>query len=278
MRGMSEQQQDYIYDASSEDERRRLELLEQLNDPATVEHLEAIGVGPGWRCLEIGGGGGSLTRWLCERVGAEGRVVATDLDTRFLDEIEAANLEVRRHDILEDELETGAFDLVHSRFLLEHLPRYREALANMVDAVAPGGWILVEDVDFAGALLADPAQRPGYPRETVAVAAELTGRLLAMAPVRGIQPELGRHLPTLLAEAGLEEVGGEGRTSWLWSGTEQAELGRLSLDRVTKVAAEMGAITEEDRARYMAVVSEPGIGTFSPLRFGAWGRKPASTD
>lgn len=271
---MSEQKQDYIYDASSEDERRRLELLERLNDPASFAHLEAIGVGPGWRCLEIGGGGGSLTRWLCDRVGAEGRVVATDLDARFLDEIDAANLEVRRHDILEDELETGAFDLVHSRFLLEHLPRYREALARMIDAVAPGGWILVEDVDFAGALLADPDQRPGYPRDTVPVAAELTGRLLAMAPMRGIQPELGRHLPTLLAEAGLEEVGGEGRTSWLWSGTEQAELGRLSLDRVTKVAAEMGAITEEDRARYMAVVSEPGIGTFSPLRFGAWGRKP----
>lgn len=275
---MSERKQDYIYDAASADERRRLELLERLNDPATVEHLEAIGVGPGWRCLEIGGGGGSLARWLCERVGAEGRVVATDLDTRFLDEIEAANLEVRRHDILEDELESGAFDLVHSRFLLEHLPRYRDALARMIDAVAPGGWILVEDVDFAGALLADPAQRPGYPQETVAVAAELSARLLAMAPMRGIQPELGRHLPALLAEAGLEEVGGEGRTTWLWTGTEQAELGRLSLDRVTKVAAEMGAITEEERAGYMRVVTEPGIGTFSPLRFGAWGHKPGSTD
>ncbi|HYO61971.1 MAG TPA: methyltransferase domain-containing protein, partial [Actinomycetota bacterium] len=275
---MSEQTQDYIYDAASADERRRLELLERLNDPATVEHLEAIGVGPGWRCLEVGGGGGSLTRWLCDRVGPEGRVVATDLDTRFLDEIEAANLEVRRHDVLEDELESGAYDLVHSRFLLEHLPRYRDALARMIDAVAPGGWILVEDVDFAGALLADPAERPGYPRETVAVAAELSARLLSMAPMRGIQPELGRHLPALLAEAGLEVVGGEGRTTWLWTGTEQAELGRLSLDRVTKVAAEMGAITEEERAGYMRVVTEPGIGTFSPLRFGAWGRKPGSPD
>ena len=266
----------YIYDAASADERRRLELLERLNDPATVAHLEAIGVTSGWRCLEIGGGGGSITRWLCERVGSEGRVVATDLDTRFLDEIDSPNLEVRRHDILEDELEEGAFDLVHSRFLLEHLPGYRDALARMIDALKPGGWILVEDVDFAGALLADASQRPGYPPETVPVAAELAHRLLALAPVRGIQPELGRRLPELLAGAGLEDVGGEGRTSWLWTGTEEAELGRLSLDRVTKVAADAGAITQDEREQYMAVVTEPGIGTFTPLRFGAWGRKPGA--
>ena len=265
----------YIYDPSSEDERRRLELLERLNDPATLAHLETIGVGPGWRCLEIGGGGGSVTRWLCERVGESGRVVATDLDTRFLDEIGAANLEVRKHDVLEDELESGAYDLVHSRFLLEHLPAYRDALARMVDALAPGGWILLEDVDFAGAILGDPDQRPGYPPESIPVAAEITAGMLAMAPTRGIQPELGRRLPALLAESGLEQIGAEGRTSWMWTGTEEAELGRLSLERVTKVAVEMGALSEEDRARYMAVVTDPGIGTFSPWRFGAWGRKPA---
>jgi SAM-dependent methyltransferase len=271
---MANDSEGYIYDASSDDERTRLQLLERLNDPATIAHFEAVGVGPGWRCLEIGGGGGSVTRWLCERVGTEGRVVATDLDTRFLDEIDAPNLEVRRHDILADELEPGAYDLVHSRFLLEHLERYRDALARMVDALAPGGWIVLEDVDFAGALMGDPAQRPGYPPETIPVAAEITTGMLAMAPVRGIQPELGRRLPALLAEAGLEDVGGEGRMTWLWTGTEEAELGRLSMERVTKVAVEMGALGEEDRARYMAVVTDPGIGSFTPLRFGAWGRKP----
>jgi 2-polyprenyl-3-methyl-5-hydroxy-6-metoxy-1,4-benzoquinol methylase len=272
---MTDDRTDYIYDPASADERRRLELLERLNDPATISHFEGIGVGPGWRCLEIGGGSGSVARWLSDRVGSDGKVVATDLDIRFLEEIDAPNVEVRRHDVLEDDLEEGAFDLVHSRFLLEHLPRYRDALKRMVAAVAPGGWVVVEDVDFAGALFGDPAQRPGFPPDTIPVAAELAARLLAVAPARGIQPELGRHLPALLAEEGLEEVGGEGRTSWLWTGTEQAELGRLSLERVTAVAAEAGVITQEERARYMAVVTEPGIGTFSPLRFGAWGRRPA---
>lgn len=271
---MSEQKQDYIYDASSESELTRLQSLERLNDPATIAHLEAVGVGSGWRCLEVGGGAGSITRWLCERVGSGGSVVATDLDVRFLERIDAPNLEVRRHDILEDELETGTYDLVHSRFLLEHLARYREALARMVDALAPGGWIVVEDVDFAGAIMADPKERPGYPPESIATAAELMQRMLAFAGPRGIQPELGRRLPELLIEAGLEEVGAEGRTNLMWSGSEESEVGRLSLERVTKVAADAGLITEEDRARYMKVVTEPGQAAFSPLRFGAWGRKP----
>ena len=272
---MSEQTQDYIYDPASEDELTRLQSLERLNDPATIAHLDAAGVGPGWRCLEIGGGAGSIARWLCDRVGPEGRVVATDLDVRFLERIDAPNLEVRRQDILEDELEKDAYDLVHSRFLLEHLPRYRDALANMVGALAPGGWIVVEDVDFAAAIMADPSQRPGYPRKSVEIAAELTSRLIGFAPMRGIQPELGRRLPELLIEAGLEEVGAEGRMSLMWSGSEESEVGRLSLERVTKVALDAGLITAEDRARYLKVVTEPGNASFSPLRFGAWGRKPA---
>ena len=68
------------------EERRRLELLEQCLDPMTTRSLDAIGVEKGWRCLELGGGAGSITRMLCERVGPAGRVTAVDLDTRFLDE------------------------------------------------------------------------------------------------------------------------------------------------------------------------------------------------
>lgn len=273
---MGEQKQDYIYDASSETELTRLQSLERLNDPATIAHLEAAGVGPGWRCLEIGGGAGSIARWLCDRVGPEGSVVATDLDVRFLERIDAPNLEVRRHDILEDDLEQGAYDLVHSRFLLEHLERYRDALQRMVDALAPGGWIVVEDVDFAGAIMADPSERPGYPPESVATGAEVTQKLMSFAKPRGIQPELGRRLPALLIEAGLEDVGAEGRTNLMWSGSPESEVGRLSLERVTKLAVDAGLLPEEDRARYLKIVTEPGHASFSPLRFGAWGRKPVS--
>lgn len=54
-------------------ERRRLRNLEAWQDPATARRLHAIGVGPGWRCLDVGAGGGSIARRLADQVGRSGR-------------------------------------------------------------------------------------------------------------------------------------------------------------------------------------------------------------
>ena len=129
--------------------RRRLSLLEEVADPLSIRHLEARGVGPGWRCLEVGGGGGSIAAWLARAVGPTGHVLATDIDTRFLDDLAAPNLVVRRHDIAADDLPDGAFDLVHARAVLHHLPDHDRALARMTAALRPGGWLVVEDPDWA---------------------------------------------------------------------------------------------------------------------------------
>jgi hypothetical protein len=56
-------------------------------------------------------------------------VLATDLDPGGLRSGE--RLEVRRHDIVEDELPERTFDLVHARLVLLHLPKRRQALARM---------------------------------------------------------------------------------------------------------------------------------------------------
>ena len=74
------------------DEERRLTLLESLVDPGTIQRLSNLDVGPGWRCLEVGAGRGSIAKWLSEKVGTKGSVVAIDIDTRFLDAIAADNL------------------------------------------------------------------------------------------------------------------------------------------------------------------------------------------
>src|SRR3712207_2281029 len=111
----------YVFDNAWQQARDRLAGLEQAFDPGTIRHLAARGVGPGWHCLEVGAGGGSIADWLCRQVGSSGRVVATDLDTRFLEALAYPQLESRRHDIVTDELEEGAFDLIHVRLLLHHL-------------------------------------------------------------------------------------------------------------------------------------------------------------
>jgi SAM-dependent methyltransferase len=96
-------------------ERERLDLVEDSFDPATRRHLAALGIKTGWRCLEVGAGQGSIARWMAERVGVEGRVVATDINPRFLTAIDLPNVEVRQHDIRTDPLESGVYDLAHCR-------------------------------------------------------------------------------------------------------------------------------------------------------------------
>src|SRR5437773_5494354 len=107
--------------APTETERQRLRALSDIYDPDTVRHLEDLGVGVGWRCLEVGAGEGSIARWLSARVGP-GSVVATDLDTRFLGFPASGNVEVLRHDVTADPCPGEPFDLIHARFVLCHLP------------------------------------------------------------------------------------------------------------------------------------------------------------
>ncbi|HEY4410683.1 MAG TPA: methyltransferase domain-containing protein, partial [Acidimicrobiia bacterium] len=107
----------YSLDNAWEHARRRLTLLEELYDHITIRSLERVGVKPGWRCLEVGPGAGSITRWLCERTGPTGQVVTVDLDTRFVDELAATEdtLEVHQQDIVADGLPGGEYDLIHAR-------------------------------------------------------------------------------------------------------------------------------------------------------------------
>lgn len=122
----------YAFAHGHKDERRRLEQLQQRLDPITIRRIEQLALAPGARCLKIGGGRGSITRWLCEHVGAGGRVTATDLDTGFLAELSLPNLEVLRHDVRTDDFPVGSFDFVHERAVLMHIAERMATLRRMV--------------------------------------------------------------------------------------------------------------------------------------------------
>ena len=75
-------------------------------------------------------------------MGPNGHVVASDIDIGYMAELDAPRLEVRRIDVLEDEIEAGFYDFVVARALLHHLPDAKTALERMVAAVKPGGAFL----------------------------------------------------------------------------------------------------------------------------------------
>ena len=138
----------YLLDNQQSEAGRRFEALSELFDPVTFRHLAAVGVSAGWACWEVGAGGVSVPAWLAEQAGPSGRVVASDIDTAWMP-VEAAAFEVLRHDVGVDQPPAGGFDLVHARLLLTHVPARIEALASMVRALRPGGWLVIEDADPA---------------------------------------------------------------------------------------------------------------------------------
>src|SRR5580765_478826 len=116
----------------------RFAALADCFDAGTRRHLMNRGVAAGWHCLEVGGGGGTIATWLSERIGPHGRVVVTDIDTRFLEPLKRPNIEVLRHDITSDPLAEGVFDLIHTRMILIHLPERDVVLRRLAAALKPG--------------------------------------------------------------------------------------------------------------------------------------------
>jgi SAM-dependent methyltransferase len=256
----------YSFDPAWTRERERLNVQSSLLDPGTIRHLEALGVSPGWRCAEIAAGTGSIARWLKERVGSAGHVVATDVDTRFLDQ-RVPRLDVRRHDIEEGPLLPGAFDIVHTRLLLMHLRHPERALANMVASARPGGWVLVEDYDLATAgLFHPPSELQVRVNEAVQILFER----------RGADPRYGRKLAAVLAAAGLQSVHAEGRLQVVPLGSPEVEALALKLEQFGPRLIDERLLSEEDlrRALEEARTSTPGAVHYPPLMIAAWGRRP----
>ena len=111
----------YIFaEAAEQREYERLRLLEKAFDPATKKRLVQTGIQPGWQCLEVGAGAGSISRWLCEQVGDKGLVVAADIVPRFVGDL-PANAEVLEADICNAVLGTERFDLFHFAYMNEHI-------------------------------------------------------------------------------------------------------------------------------------------------------------
>jgi SAM-dependent methyltransferase len=263
----------YVFEHSWQRERDRLAALEDLYDENSIRRLAALGITDGWHCLEVGCGAGGVARWLSDRVGHSGRVVATDLDPRFLRDHRRDNLDVWQHDIVSGPLDEARFDLAHSRAVLEHVPQRRDALARLVSAVRPGGWVVIEDVDFGGAMA------PAMARYTLpAGKATLVERILlacgALFAKAGAEASLGPRLPGMLMEAGLVEVGGQVYVPLVAGGTGR-DWARLTIEQLGPRFVAAGLLEEREVAEFLAVLSDPQSRYLPPPMVTAWGRRPA---
>jgi ubiquinone/menaquinone biosynthesis C-methylase UbiE len=258
----------------------RLSLMEQLLDPLSRRHRELVQ--PGWRCLEIGAGRGSMAVWLAKQVGDSGHVVATDIDLTYLKRLDVRTLEVRQHNILNDSLDAlgpNSFDLVCSRLMLFWLAGKQEAaIQRMVECLRPGGWLIDEDGDW-GTIAPVEASHPH------SGSFERTWRNGEWLAQRGYDPFFGRKLPMLFDRCGLENIRHEATAEVVRGGSPWAMWWKATLEAWRTWEQARGTLTKVHESEYKTLMVPWGDSSFwflTALVHACWGQhpehKPASSN
>ncbi len=150
--------------------------------------LDRLGLSEGWRCVDIGAGGGDVTVALAEMVGHGGRVYAVDCDPAARDVVARAaaphSQVIAISQAGEDVVLPEPVDLAFCRFLLMHVHEPVVVLRRMARITRPGGWVVAQ--------------------EPITSAGRIGGEPFSMPDAR--HPDVGALLPTLVTQAGLEVV------------------------------------------------------------------------
>lgn len=255
-----------VPDNAVDAEKTRHRYLAEVSDAETASIFDAIGVARGWRCLEVGMGGGSVAALLADLVGDEGEVLATDIDLRlsdtFIPDPAPSCLRVQEHDICADELPEAHFDVVHSRALLEHLPEPEKGLANMIKATRPGGWVVAEGSSWA---LFDIQEIPGRFGELMKFIAERRNQ-----GGDDHRADFSAVSVAAMRRAGLVDIDCRGHL-WPMRGAQPSlEWLILALEWGLK-----GVVDDDLLSEAIAEARAEDFLVFSPTHVSAWGRRPS---
>jgi len=149
--------------------------------------LERLGLGQGWRCADIGAGGGDVTVALARLVGPGARVYAVDIDPARRDEVAEAAAQAGDAQVVvitqaaEELVLPEQVDLAYCRFLLMHVTDPLAVVAQMASITRPGGWLVAQ--------------------EPITSAGRVGGTAMSMPSA--LHPDVGALLPALVRSAGL---------------------------------------------------------------------------
>jgi SAM-dependent methyltransferase len=250
---------DYVLDQGFSEERARLSGMEALWDPGTQALLDELGIGAGWKCLEVGAGGGSMVEWMASR-GAH--VTAIDIDTRFIEHLASDSITVRRVDLREDELPATEYDLVHSRLVLEHLTDRKQILERLVATLKPGGWMVIEDYDWTNYGFEDGSR--GF--------SEIGEVIFEFMTTAGFERDYGRRVVSDMEAAGLTEMRGEGRARLIDSTSPGFDFFRLTFESLRQAIVKAGLLSAE-QAQAAASVFQEDRRLLTPMMMAGIGRR-----
>ncbi|MEV4684352.1 class I SAM-dependent methyltransferase [Streptomyces kurssanovii] len=254
---------EHVFRPQDEGEGDRVDLGALAYDATTMARLRELGVGPGWRCLDVGAGTGTVARALLREAGAA-EVVAVDRDVRFLAAEPTAGLIAREADITSDGFAPGHFDLVHARFVLMHLPDPGRMIARLAAMLAPGGVLVLSDaVDLTTRDAPDSS---------------FTSTVRAMW--QGLRDTIGTDVawvpncPHMLRTAGLESVAAEIHVPPLVSGSPISRFWAETWQRARPAMTATGLVDDAVIDDAVRCLDSPGFCGLSPGMLTAWGRRP----
>jgi ubiquinone/menaquinone biosynthesis C-methylase UbiE len=269
-------QDDYTLGHSA-DEHERLRRQGQILAPATRRVFQAIGLGPGWRCLDIGCGPGEIMRLMGEMAGPSGEVTGLDRDTKAgreaIERLQATG--TSRYRFIEadmegiDEIAGSPFDLTFARLALLYARDPVALLRKMYSWTKPGGYLAVQDYYVRTVNL--------YPKldahsELVRVVLETHERL-------GHDMEFAFKLPVYFVEAGIGAPDGTDVNLPITPLEPFITMYQTLCRSLLPKAIELGVTTDARmqsvfRDAEQAVIAGRQHAALWPLMIGFWKRKP----
>ncbi|MFJ7072193.1 class I SAM-dependent methyltransferase [Streptomyces sp. NPDC098781] len=242
-------------------EGERIDFGALAYDDFTLARLRALGVGPGWRCLDVGAGTGTVSGRLLDEAGVEA-VLAVDRDVRFLPQ--RPGLEVREADVTAPDFVRGQFRLVHARFVLMHLPERDRLVTALAELVAPGGVLVLSDaVDLTS------ERAPGTPYA-----------LVMRAMWEGLRATIGTDVswvpsyPQLLRGAGLVPVAAEMYAPPLMPGSAISRFWGDTWERSRAAMVATGLVDDAAVDAAVEYLDSDDCAALSAGMLTAWGWKP----
>jgi ubiquinone/menaquinone biosynthesis C-methylase UbiE len=191
---------DYVLGHSAQ-EYERLRRQAQMLEPATRRLFHAIGLRPGWSCLDLGCGPGETMQLMGEIVGPSGEVTGLDRDANAGREAieQLAATGTSRYRFINanmesiDEIGGPLFDLTFARLALLFTRDPVAVLRKMYSWTKPGGYIAVQDLYVRTINL--------YPK--LEACSELMRVVLETCEHSGQDMEFAFKLPIYFVEAGI---------------------------------------------------------------------------
>ncbi len=247
---------------------------EFLREPTRVL-LEASGIGPGMRVLDLGTGPGHVAIAVAELVGPDGEVVGVEKDPHMVELARARAQHLPQVRVMEGDVtswrEAEPFDAVVGRLILFHLPDPVGILRHHQEALRAGGRVVMLDYDLGG-LRAEPSNP---------LAARMAELVVAAFRAVGADPTIGSRLQGMLSSSGVEDVGGLAIVQYIGSDNP---VGPALLSGVVRSLAPAmvghGLATEAEldldtlATRIAEALQSTDSVLVPPVLAGAWGRRP----